>query len=116
MDKSKIKTYLNDIIDDDPETIRAFVAEEALGYDNPKLFFEDLQQYGCISGMVTSLIYYQDTHNFFDCYYDDIQILKETYESNTGKALQIKDDIKNFLAWFAFEETAFQIYTEIDDG
>ena len=32
--------------------IAAEVAEEALTYDDPRGFFSDLAQYGCISGMV----------------------------------------------------------------
>ena len=34
------------------QDIAAAVAQEALDYDNPARFFEDLAQHGCISGMV----------------------------------------------------------------
>ena len=44
------------MIKDMPSTIEAFVAEEALAYENLSHFFNDLASYGCISRMVNSLI------------------------------------------------------------
>jgi hypothetical protein len=35
-------------------------------------FFRDLARGGCISGMVGTLIYYTDTHKFFDSHYYEI--------------------------------------------
>lgn len=55
--------------------IAAEVAHEALehSYDCVEAFFRDLQQYGCISGMVGRLIYYWDTAAFFERHYDEIE-------------------------------------------
>lgn len=88
------------------------VAREALEYDDPKDFFHDLARHGCISGMVGSLIRYTDTHAFFNEYYDEIQCLKDEWEENVWQPMKIEWDIKNFLAWFSFEETAYQIASE----
>lgn len=88
------------------------VAREALEYDNPEMFFEDLSRHGCICGMVWSLIYYTDTHAFFDEHYDEIQEIKDDCEDNVWEPLQIKGDLKNFLAWFAFEEIAYRLASE----
>lgn len=71
--------------------------------------FTDLASSGCQSGTISSLIYYVDTRRFFDNFYDEIEILREEFEDNTGEPLQINGDLKNWLAWFAFEETAFQL-------
>jgi len=30
-------------------------------------------------------------------------------EESTGEPLQIKNDLKNFLAWFAFEQVAYEL-------
>ena len=73
-------------------------------------FFEDLLNHGCISGMVSSLIYYSDTEKFFDKYYEEIIWLKSEYEENTGQSIQIPHQMKNHLAWFAFEETARKLW------
>ena len=63
--------------------------------------------------MISSLIYYQDTAAFFDKYFDDIIWLKTYYEESVGESLEIPHQIKNHLAWFAFEETARKIADEL---
>lgn len=112
----KIRQQLEEIIrSESANTIRSYVADEALNYsDNePKVFFTDLAHGGCQSGMVGSLIYYYDTHQFFDAYYDEIEELREDWEDCVGQPLNIKGDLKNWLAWFAFEETAFRLASEL---
>jgi len=107
-----LTNYLKAIIKNEPDTIRAFIAYEALySHDNPALFFKDLSTYGCISGMVSSLIYYTDTHEFFDHYYAEIGEIREDYKNNIGELIEISGDLKNNLSWFAFEYRADEIYT-----
>jgi hypothetical protein len=79
-----------------------------------KNFFEDLMQHGCQSGMVGELIYYTDTHKFFNDHYEEIEELREEYEDSTGEALRPKGDMKNWFAWFAFEQTAYNIATDLE--
>ena len=71
--------------------------------------FTDLLHSGCQSGVINSLIYYADTHAFFDHHYDEIEELREDWEDQTGQPLEIRGDLKNWLAWFAFEETAWRM-------
>lgn len=113
-DTTHIKSELEAISNKTPGSLRAAVADEALDYCDPQSFFTDLLKHGCISGMVCSLIYYADTHAFFDTHYSEIETLREETEDNLGMPLTIKGDMKNFLAWFAFEETACQIAMELD--
>ncbi len=108
-----LKSALQDILQSEPISLRAAIAREALDHEDVKCFFSDLLSNGCVSGMVGSLIYYTDTHKFFDTHYDEIEGLREEYEANIGEPLQIKSDLKNFLAWFAFEETAYQMANEL---
>lgn len=85
-------------------------------YENDEeieVFFSDLLQYGCISGMVRDLIYYKDTHAFYDWYYEDIEELRYEWEEQTGESLVPRGDLKNWFAWFAFEETAYRIAQEL---
>ena len=107
-----LKSQLKGIIAEKPNTITAAVATEALNYHCPKAFFTDLLNHGCVSGMVGTLIYYVDTHSFFDKHYGEIETLREDYEDNIGEVLAIKGDLKNFMAWFAFEEVAFRIASD----
>ncbi len=112
--KSEARTLLQQILKNEPNTIRAFVAHEALGHDedNPLIMFANLMQCGCQSGLIGSLIYYTDTHAFFDRYYAEIEVIREDIEDNLGEPVTIKGDMKNFFAWLAFEETAFRIANE----
>jgi hypothetical protein len=73
-------------------------------------FFKNLLNYGCISGMVGSLIYYHDTEKFFDHHYYEIMELKEEFEDSIGQPLEIPYQLKNYLTWFSFEETARRLW------
>ena len=101
------------IMTDEPRTIRAAVASEALDYDEPCQLFIDLQSCGCVCGTVGSLIYHVDTYAFFDRHYDEIEVLREEWDENHGEPIAIQGNLKNFFAWFAFEETAFRM--AVDD-
>lgn len=76
-------------------------------------WFEDLFKHGCISGMVSELIYYTDTHKFYDENYAEIEDLRHDWEENVTDHLQVGSDLKNWFAWFAFEETARSIAEEL---
>ena len=110
---SLITDQLRSIMSSDAASLRAAVAREALDYDDPTSFFRDLLSHGCISGMVSSLIYYSDTHEFFDRHYDAIETLRTEYEEQCGQPLTFEGDLKNALAWFAFEQTAHSLSCEL---
>jgi len=110
-----IQKHLEQIIEDEPASIKAFVAQEALDCGDDIInYFRDVTEHGCISGMVTSLIYYSQTHQFFETYYEQIEELRQEFEEATGTKLDLGNDLKNTLAWFAFEETAHQLASEFD--
>lgn len=69
--------------------IAAEVASEALSSEQPAEYLTDLLSHGCVSGMVGSLIYYHDTHAFFDKHYDEIEDLRQEFEDSTGHELTI---------------------------
>jgi len=94
--------------------IRAIVAQHALDEENPIAYLHDVTTHGCASGMVGPLIYYVDTHKFFDGHYEEIEALREELEENMGAPIYIKGDLKNFFAWFAYEEMAYQILSELE--
>ncbi len=104
---------LQDILKSEPNSLKTAVASEALNHEDIACFFSDLLRHGCVSGMIGSLIYYVDTHKFFDKHYDAIETLRDEYQENIGEPLEIKDNLRNFLAWFAFEETAYQMALDL---
>ncbi len=116
-EQSILREKLEDIIENEPNTIKACVAQEALDYDceDVETFFSDLLQYGCVSGMISSLIYYVDTHKFFDDHYDEIEELRYEFEDMLGEPVKPNGDLKNWFAWFAFEETARKLADDLMD-
>jgi len=74
-------------------------------YEDPKRFFSELFEHGCVSGLISELIYHKDTYKFFDDHYDDIMELINEWDFDLNK----DGDPKNYGAWFGFEETAGQL-------
>ena len=72
------------------EDIAGYVAREALEHDDTLSFFHNLSQHGCVSGIVGNLIYYSNTHVFFEMFYDEIQELKEDWECGCCEPLRIE--------------------------
>lgn len=89
------------------------MAQEALEHSDIPAFFNDLANYGCICGMVGSLVYYTDTSDFFDRHYAEIEWLREEWEASIGEPITIEGDLRNFFAWFAFETVAAEIADEL---
>lgn len=113
----KLKNKLLIEAKNDLGTLLPAVVEEILSSadtdDEIKTYIKDLLNHGCQSGMVSGLIYYKDTHAFFDTHYDDIEQLRQDLEENLGQPLEVKSDLKNYLAWLAFEETARKLSDKI---
>lgn len=107
--EKKLKKQLQKVLAENPNTIKASVIQEALNSATIYGFFHDLLNYGCISGIVSSLIYYVDTEKFFDEHYEEIISLKSEFEKSTGQPMDIPHQLKNHLAWFAFEQTAYDL-------
>lgn len=103
----------NLLSNESPDTIRYFVAKEALDHSSPVCFFHDLLRNGCQSGMVCSLISYHQTHAFYEAHYEEIEELRHEYEYD-GRSQYIEGDLKNYYAWLAFEEVAWQLAHELE--
>ncbi|SFD42096.1 hypothetical protein SAMN05216238_101262 [Lentibacillus persicus] len=79
--------------------------------EDKESFVKDVLEHGCVSGIVPELVYYEDTHEWFDKYYEDIEDLRIEVESSIGEPLKIgNNDLKNWLAWFSFEESCRKLY------
>ena len=110
--EKRLRKILREIVVNEPYTIRAAVAKEAFCYNNIEDFFNDLAKSGCISGMAGSLVFYNQTHQFYDHHYDEIEELREEF-LHSGIELKWPDgDLKNWFAWLAFEEIAYRMTSD----
>ena len=74
--------------------------------DSLKTSFSDLLHYGSNDGSIARLIYYKDTHDFFDTHYNEIEELRSEYEYSTEETIIIKEDLKDYMARFGYETVA----------
>ena len=105
-----------------------------------KTYLQDLTQHGAISGMVSGLISYHETTQFFNEHRDEILAMLHELKEETGldeKGLfgdkwndwenlleEEADDLdpladtnnQNLLAWFAVEELARQELDELEEA
>ncbi len=96
--------------------------------DRAEEYFHDLAQNGCISGMVSSLVLYTETQEFFKEHSEEINELVSSTINDCGFSgltelfgdkfdredfLCIEQINQNLLAWFAFEETARKLAEKI---
>ena len=65
--------------------------------------------------MVTSLVYYSQTAAFFERYYAQIEDIRDDMMENGMMPDWPQGDLKNWLAWFAFEEVARRMVSDILD-
>ena len=63
--------------------------------------------------MVGSLVYYSQTAEFFDSYYDEIETIRDELTEQGIMPNWPDGDIKNWLAWLAFEEVARRMVHDI---
>ena len=111
MKKLNIKRELNSVEQD----VVNFVNDRASEYNNGvEGVFEDIFTGGCQSGFVNHLIYYNDTHAYFDEHYDAVQDALDEYKFETGENFNLNKngDIKNLGAWFVFEWYAQRLACE----
>lgn len=90
------------------------------GYDGKKKeqfksFAEDLQQGGCISGMIGNFIYNNDCKNFYIEYIDELEGMKEDFENELGESIKNRHSVPHytFMCWLCFEEYVFNIYNSL---
>jgi hypothetical protein len=77
-----------------------------------KCWLADLADHGCISGMVSGLIYYKETEAFAEKHREAImELLADALDEGSIDGDTVIEQIKgetfdNWIAWFAFEYVA----------
>ncbi|OME54014.1 hypothetical protein BSK59_15650 [Paenibacillus odorifer] len=98
-----IERVINDALDRDDK-------------DYMQSWLEDVRQYGCQSGCVSGLIYYNDTEKFFDEYQEQIQDAFFEFSKQCGQQPIIKEgNIKNWFAWFGYEWAVGEVLSSLEN-
>lgn len=97
------------------QKVATMLIDQMDGYETAEQMFNDLS-HGCESGVVGGLIYYVDTYAFAKEYIEEIlELYQETREEIGDDSLNIPTDTDalNWLAWFGFEQTSYNIANEL---
>lgn len=87
--------------------------EDCENFEEVRNFMKDLRCYGCSSGMIGELIYYEDTKKFFIENIDEIQdYINQLIQEHVYSINEL--DI-NELSWIVFENIANEYFYTIDD-
>jgi hypothetical protein len=96
------------------------ISSEITGYEGStkqqlKSFFNDLQNGGCISGMIGEFIYNSDCKEFYIKHIDDLEEMKEEMEEGIGEPIANRHNLPHytFLCWLCFEEYCYDLYRTI---
>ena len=89
--------------------VKEIIIDEIEGYDKEEAvdYFENPENYSCINGSVSALIYYSDTEKFTREHHDEIIELMKEWGAEPMTA--------NDMAWFGFEALVPDLKDEIID-
>ena len=94
-----------------------------------KQTIREIMNHGCITGVVSELIYYSDTVKFYDAFEDEIWNRLDAAATNMGssdiisfmgiyldtKHIGSLTQFKNALAWWAVEDAANDMEIEVEN-
>jgi hypothetical protein len=125
-----METELKEILEKlekDTSNIKCIIGQDLEGYNTKEQaisYLKDVCQYGGVSGIISGLIYYDDTNKFYDDNEEEIEAILEEFKDNcgynsrteaimnlNGSAEDIRQE-KNLLSWMAYEEVARQVLTD----
>jgi hypothetical protein len=108
---------LEEMLESVESDIKRMVIYDALehGEHGSINYLKDVVSHGCISGTVSGLVYYADTHKFFDTHYEEIMEAVDEYEESIGEKVRWEGDLKNWFAWFGYEWFAREILDELEE-
>ena len=94
---------------------KQIVLNQIKNYDNPVSFFEDLQQGGCLSGLISEFIYNTDCKTFYIEHIDDMEEMRTELEDSIGEAIKNRHNLPHyvFMCHLCFEEYCCRMYNQI---
>lgn len=96
------------------DNIEKILQEELHDPEYREQWLNDLEYHGCVSGMVSDLIYYNDTLRFFADHEQEILYLAKEYDFHPSIVALGETGVKNSLAWFAFETLAREVFESME--
>lgn len=110
-----LQSKLNELRTQD-ESIMNYVIDDILDQeeDYQEGYIQDVLNNGCQSGMVSGLIYFNQTKDFFVEYLDDIEEILEDIKDSTGEEFSPSSPRYNHLAWLGYEETMRKIAEHLE--
>ena len=104
----------------DGASIRSVIFDDA---DGEVSYIKDAAEYGCVDGSCCGLIYFADTHAFYAKHAEEIDEILAELGDQEGEPFDIagsmkrlgQSDLRNFLAWLAYEVRAQEIMRELED-
>ena len=96
------------------EDARDWLVDNLEDYEgNLEQIVDDLQRAGCVSGLVSHLIYYTDTVEFFDNHEDEIlQILSDNYGITNPETYEGAEELANFIPSLESAEDKLEAFQE----
>lgn len=102
------------------EEFNKIILSHLSGYDGNKkaqlkAFFEDMQQGGCISGIISEFVYHSDCKTFYVANIDELEEIKSDLEENIGEPIKNRHSLPHytFVCWLCFEEYCYNLYNVI---
>ena len=112
------------------ESVTDYILDKWDEYDDKKGIVTDVLEHGCQSGIVGSLIYYDDTTAYYETnkdeinkllyetmdecgIYDPSQLFGDKWDKEDPLAIDVLN--QNLLAWFGFEETMRKVAREFEE-
>lgn len=99
------------------EAFNKIILSDLESYDGTKKqqlksFLEDLQNGGCMSGIISEFIYHSDCKEFYIEHLDDLENIKEEIENSLRESVKNKHRLPHytFVCWLCFEEYCYDIY------
>lgn len=95
------------------------ILNKVQGYGNNKealkSFLKDMQNGGCISGMISDFVYHHDCKEFYIRHIEDLEEFKTELEYQFGEPIQNRHEIVHytFVVWLCFEEYCYNLYNNI---
>lgn len=83
-----------------------------------KSFLEELQNGGCVSGMIGEFIYHCDCKTFYIKHLDELENIKNDLEDSFGEPIanRYQSPHYTFVCWLCFEEYCYNIYQNVFDN
>lgn len=127
---SNVKKLQKESESDLEKEVLQYIIDEWGDYDDKKAIVLDVLDHGCESGVVSSLIYYDDTTRFYSAHKGEINELLYNVMQNCGihdlkeffgRRYDEEDPLclyatnQNLLAWFGFEEALRNVGNKFEE-